>query len=87
MMISGDLTDIAAAFTTAFQGADAWKHPLVKYYFSAVLIAWPVARICARIGFSRLGTFFLAVPFIGFFLLTLWLALRPWPVTAEKEKA
>lgn len=79
MTIFADIADMAAAFAAAFQGPDAWKHPLVKYYVSAALIAWPAARICRRIGFSGGGAAWLSVPFVGFFLLTLWLALRPWP--------
>jgi hypothetical protein len=52
----------------------AWTHPLVKYYLSALLIAWPAMVICARFGVTRLSALCLGLPYIGFVALCVWLA-------------
>lgn len=67
------------AFINAFTGPEPWAHPLVKYYLSALVALYPAWRICRRAGFSGAAAGLLALPFFGFVILTVWLALRRWP--------
>ena len=62
---------------------DALQDPVVKYYLSACLAAWPVYRICRRAGFSGRETVLLAIPFAGFILCAGSIALRRWPPKQE----
>ena len=73
--------DVVDAVVQAFTGPQPWAHPLVKYYFCALLSAYPAWRISRRAGFRGWAALWLAVPFFGVVLLTLSLALRRWPVS------
>ncbi len=57
-----------------FEGIN-WAHPLTKYYFSAALIVWPAALICARFQVTRGAVVCLALPYIGFAALCVFLAV------------
>ncbi len=63
-----------------------FQDPLKLHFMTALLMAWPVARIFRRSGFSPLWAGLLAVPFLGIILVAGALALRRWPVLPAKEK-
>lgn len=72
------MVQIAADFIVPFQADDWWQQPLVKYYISAVLAAYPVVRIYKRAGVGPAGVAWLVVPFGGFILTTAHLAFKRW---------
>ncbi len=79
------LAQLANDFIAPFQADDWWQRPLVKYYISAVLAAYPVWRIYQRAGIGTRGVFWLVVPFGGFILTTAHLAFKRWPQTTKGD--
>lgn len=57
---------------------DILQYPLAQYYFSALLAAFPMARIFIRAGFPFWNSGFLFVPFLGFILCLAILAFGKW---------
>lgn len=57
---------------------DLLQHPLSQYYFSALLAAFPVARVFLRAGFPFWYAGLLAAPFVGFILCLAALSFRRW---------
>ena len=73
------MIDLLADFIAPFQATDWWRQPLVKYYISVLLAAYPIWRIYQRAGVGQRGVFWLVVPFAGFILTTAHLAFKRWP--------
>lgn len=59
--------------------------PLQLYYLSVLVLAWPVARIFRRAGFSPLWALLLGIPFVGYIAAAGVLALKRWPALPRKE--
>ncbi len=57
---------------------DFLNDPLVKYYISAVIALYPMARIFMRAGLRPVYAVLLAVPYIGFILCLAALARLKW---------
>jgi hypothetical protein len=53
-------------------------------FLGALLVVWPTARICRRLGFSRWLGLFAAIP-IANWLLLWFLALAQWPASNSTQ--
>lgn len=60
---------------------DYAKDPLIRHYISVIMVAYPVAIIFARAGFSKAWALMLFIPYIGIVLCAGYLALSRWPQT------
>lgn len=63
------------------------KDPLIRHYISVVMVAYPVAIIFARAGFSKAWTLMLFIPYVGIILCAGYLALSRWPRTQVSPAA
>lgn len=61
------------------------KNPINAYYFSALLMVWPVGRIFIRAGFSAGYTAYLLVPAMGHIICLGVLTFKSWPVWQGKD--
>ena len=63
-----------------------FKDPLVLYYISVMIVAYPFLRIFKRAGFKPTAMLFLAVPMVGYLIVLGCLVFRKWPALAGEKK-
>lgn len=65
------------------------NHPAIPTLLMCVLLVYPLMKLYARVGLPRGFAFLIfasmVVPFSGFMLVALPLAIRPWPNFPKAE--